>query len=139
MILLDTNILIASKQSGHPHHALATKKLIALSAEGVDLVICPQVIYEFYVVLTKPADKGGFGLAPDAANSEVDDLISTYTLLPDKDDLFDNWRQLVVKYAVSGKNAHDTRIVAFMISHGISRLLTINTKDFDRFKSITLN
>ncbi|WP_339813099.1 PIN domain-containing protein [uncultured Imperialibacter sp.] len=139
MILLDANILVASKQPSHPDHVSVTDTLIRLKAEGANLSICPQVIYEFYVVATRPADKRGFGLAPDVASKEINDLLSVYTLIPDKEDLFDNWKQLVAEHAVSGKNAHDTRIVAFMVSHGITRLFTMNSKDFVRFNSkITL-
>ncbi len=42
-----------------------------------------------------------------------------------------------MKYQVIGKNAHDTRLVAAMIVHGIPRILTFNTTDFQRYQEIT--
>ncbi|MCW5934891.1 MAG: hypothetical protein KIT45_11460 [Fimbriimonadia bacterium] len=35
-----------------------------------------------------------------------------------------------------GKQAHDTNLVAFMLEHGLSRLLTLNTGDFTRYSEI---
>ncbi|WP_238993744.1 hypothetical protein [Calothrix sp. PCC 6303] len=48
------------------------------------------------------------------------------------------WEQLVVKYQVKGKQVHDTRLVAAMIAHQITHLLTFNTDDFKRFTEITV-
>jgi hypothetical protein len=36
-----------------------------------------------------------------------------------------------------GKNAHDARLVAAMIIHGIERLSTFNVADFRRYREIT--
>lgn len=48
----------------------------------------------------------------------------------------DRWQQVVVKYRVHGKQAHDARIVTVMIEHGIRHILTLNPSDFERCKSI---
>lgn len=40
---------------------------------------------------------------------------------------------LVRRYDVIGKQVHDTNIVATMLTHGVSRLLTHNVADFVRF------
>jgi predicted nucleic acid-binding protein len=55
---------------------------------------------------------------------------------PEDDRLFYMWRKIIADYNVSGKNAHDARIVAFMIMHGIKKLYTLNLSDFARFNSI---
>jgi hypothetical protein len=39
---------------------------------------------------------------------------------------------------VSGKKAHDARLVAAMLAHGLSRLLTFNVSDFARYPGITV-
>ncbi len=51
--------------------------------------------------------------------------------------IFTQWEKLVVKYQVLGKQAHDTRLVAAMLVHGMTHLLTFNTSDFRRFSEIT--
>ncbi len=40
-------------------------------------------------------------------------------------------------YRVSGKNAHDARLVAVMKPHGITRILTFNAADFARYPAVT--
>jgi len=64
MILIDTNVILRSKQKSSPHYQEVTEKLISLVADGEELAICPQIIYEFYVVATRPTNKNGFGFNP---------------------------------------------------------------------------
>jgi len=42
----------------------------------------------------------------------------------------------VVHHRVAGKQAHDARLVAAMLVHGVTHLLTFNTNDFKRFSEI---
>ena len=46
-------------------------------------------------------------------------------------------RRLVVAYSVVGVKVHDARLVAAMLVHGVTHLLTLNTNDFTRYSSIT--
>lgn len=41
-------------------------------------------------------------------------------------------------HAVGGKNAHDARLVAAMLAHGLTHLLTFNAADFRRFTAVTV-
>lgn len=36
-----------------------------------------------------------------------------------------------------GKSAHDARIAALMLAHGVTHLLTLNPTDFTRYNGIT--
>jgi predicted nucleic acid-binding protein len=47
------------------------------------------------------------------------------------------WRTLVAERNVLGKPAHDDRLVAAMIRHGVTHLLTFNAADFARFAEVT--
>ena len=49
------------------------------------------------------------------------------------------WRGLVVKHSVSGKPAHDVRIVAAMTHHRVTHLVTFNAADFKRFDKIIVH
>ena len=61
-----------------------------------------------------------------------------FPLLLDPPTLFSEWEQLVTTHAVVGTNAHDARLVAVMLVHGVTHLLTFNTSDFTRFPGITV-
>jgi len=45
---------------------------------------------------------------------------------------------LVIAHAVMGVNVHDARLVAAMLVHGLTHILTFNTADFRRFSQITV-
>ena len=59
-----------------------------------------------------------------------------FTLLLDERAVFAEWQKLVTAHAVTGKLAHDARLVAAMVRHGLTHVLTFNTKDFARFSPI---
>jgi len=69
---------------------------------------------------------------------EIDQFKKHITLLLDTPAIFPAWEYLVTSYAVSGKNAHDARLVAAMQVHGIDQLLTFNVTDFQRYPMITV-
>jgi predicted nucleic acid-binding protein len=90
------------------------------------------------VVATRPATQNGLGLTPAQAQGELARLKALYPLLDDTPAVFPQWEQLVAHYQVSGKSAHDARLVAAMMVHGIGRILTFNVGDFRRYHRITV-
>lgn len=66
----------------------------------------------------------------------VEYLLNAFQLFPHLENQAESWFFLCRKYKVHGKQAHDTNLVAFMLEHGISRLLTLNTGDFTRYSEI---
>lgn len=136
MILLDTNILIVSKQSGHPDFIRVTTRLTQLAEAQEDLVICPQNLYEFFVAGTRPVTVRGLGLTKERALQEIRELKNTYTFINDPENLYNCWLHITTTYDVAGKQGHDARIVAFMNGTGITRLYTLNVQDFNRYNDI---
>lgn len=65
-------------------------------------------------------------------------FLRSFIFLLDPSDLFDEWVSLVVRYQCHGKVSYDTRIVAAMTTHGVSRLRTFNTADFTRYAGLTV-
>jgi predicted nucleic acid-binding protein len=53
-------------------------------------------------------------------------------------ELFDRWRQLVVQYQITGKTAHDARLVAAMDRHSVKQLLSFNDRHFQQFPHISV-
>lgn len=134
MILLDTNIILRSNQANATEHTEVVGKISNWILQGEKLVIAPQTLYEFYVVATRPIVQNGFGLEAKEAQEAIEKLAKAYTLLPDNEKILSYWLHLIKKYDVKGKKSHDTRLVAFMLSHQISNLYTLNTQDFTRFQ-----
>lgn len=137
-ILLDTNILTRLIDPSHAMYHKALDATEALGTQGHTVCIVPQNLYEFWVVCTRPKANNGLGKTATEAAGELANMKILFFLLDDTPALFPIWEQLVTANSVIGKNAHDARLVAAMMVHGITHLLTFNDADFRRFAGITI-
>jgi predicted nucleic acid-binding protein len=78
------------------------------------------------------------GLDVSKATMELTRAKKMFTFFPDTVSIYPVWETLVTQYAVHGKNTHDARLVAAMLVHGITHLLTFNTGDFTRYTGVTV-
>lgn len=136
MILIDTNVLLRSAQPNHSHCVVAKEAVKTVVMRGYIPCIVPQIIYEYWVVATRPADENGLGMPPGEAHDDISKIIDQFHCLRDERAVFDHWLELVKQFEIHGKSAHDTRIVAAMQRHGVAILLTFNDKDFQRYTDI---
>lgn len=120
-----------------PQHQSAQTAYESLILRSIEVVLLPQVAYEFWVVATRPAAQNGLGYLPGGALATLNNWRQTLSFIDDDSGLCTIWLDLVDRYSVSGKPAHDARLVAAMIKHGIDRLLTFNDADFKRYSEIT--
>jgi predicted nucleic acid-binding protein len=134
--LVGTSILTRTAQPGHPMHRPALDAMAELRRQGDTLCVVPQNLYELWVVSTRPTARNGFGLSPAQAHAELIRLRSLFTLLDETPAILPQWEQLVTQHQVMGKSAHDVHLVAAMMVHGIARILTFNTGDFQRYPGI---
>ena len=130
---LDTNILLRTLVTNDPNYQITMSAIASLKRGKEQLFIAPQNLIELWNVATRPADKNGLGLDPDEAQVEVARLKELFVLLPDREQIYPEWERLVKTYEVKGAKVHDTRLVAFMLVHRLSHILTFNVKDFRRF------
>jgi hypothetical protein len=108
----------------------------ALRQKGESLCLAPQNLYEFWVVATRPVGENGLGMTPAAAQTELIQLKALFHIMDDTPAVLAEWERLVFDYQVIGKNAHDARLVASMIIHQITHILTFNRTDFQRYREI---
>ena len=137
--LVDTNVLIRSLSPANAQFAVADGAIAKLRTQGATLHLVAQNLYEYWVVATRPTADNGFGLSTQEAAAELKRLRTLYMVLADTPAVLDEWEALVTSLGVSGKNAHDTRLVAAMKVHGISDLLTFNVKDLQRYSGIAVH
>ncbi len=136
--LVDTNVLLRYAQKSHMMRPDARRALVTLRKQAEELCIIPQNIIEFWAVATRPLANNGLGLIVDEAARETKKLKRIFKLLPDAPAIFAEWEQLVIRHQVTGKPTHDTRLVAAMMAHHLTHILTFNTDDFKRFSGITV-
>ncbi|MCU0703936.1 MAG: PIN domain-containing protein [Fimbriiglobus sp.] len=135
-VLIDSNILLREAEPSHPMHADAVAALGRLLARGAQLHLVSQNFYELWVALTRPIAVNGLGKTTAEAGTMLGDWEKRFTVLDDTPAVRAHWFHLVTTHAVSGKNAHDARLVAAMLAHGLTHLLTFNDADFLRFTTI---
>jgi predicted nucleic acid-binding protein len=134
--LLDTNILLRLVESAHAQHREASEALKILRRQNCVFYILLQNVSEFWNVCTRPKDKNGLGLSIAQTHSHLKRLERFFTVLSDTEEVYRNWRELIVIHSVSGVKVHDAKIVAAMKAHNIQNLLTFNAKDFKRYTFI---
>lgn len=142
VILVDTNVLLRLAAPKDAHHLAARRATGLLKNDGDSLVTTSQNLIETWNVATRPADRNGFGHSPLAAERLVTGLEAAFPLLTDPPDTFERWKGLAARYAVSGVQVHDARLVAVMQANGIMSILTFNARDFERYSDLgirTLN
>jgi predicted nucleic acid-binding protein len=141
MILVDANVLLRLIQIGHPHQQPALDAIARLHMlDREQFAICPQTLYEMYAVCTRPVDAPypGLGLTPAAAMAQVETVERHFELAAEPPGVISRWKELVVKYNVTGRSTHDARLAALMVEQKIPKLLTFNDSHFTRYTEITV-
>lgn len=136
--LLDTNILLRSRDVASPDYNLVDRTIRYLISNNHQCFITSQVLIEFWVVATRPIAVNGLGWAPEESERAVQMLINQFSLLEETPDIFGIWLSLATTYKISGKRTHDLRIEAVALAHNISHILTLNPKDFVEVEGITI-
>jgi predicted nucleic acid-binding protein len=135
-VLVDTSTLLRTLQPLHPQRETVRIAIKTLAARGNELHLVPQNLIELWVVATRPAANNGLGLSIAEAISELRRLKSMFVVLPETPAIYPVWENLVIQYQVSGKPAHDARLVAAMQVHGLSSILTFDRTGFSRYAGI---
>ena len=136
--LADTNILLRLADTPSPQNATAARAVGNLFRERHEVFITAQNIIEFWAVATRPRESNGFGWTCEHARVEVRALREKFPLLLEGPEIFAQWIALVETLPVTGKRAHDARLVAVLKTHGVNHLLTFNGGDFALFKDISV-
>jgi predicted nucleic acid-binding protein len=136
--LVDTNVLLRMARRNDPQHKLVNAAVAKLASENTALHYTHQNIAEIWNAMTRPVTRNGFGLSIEKAEREVRVVEAGMTLLPDSEATYREWRDLVVRYGVSGVQVHDARLVAAMHVHGVRHILTLNADDFRRYEGIVV-
>jgi len=137
-VLADTGILVRLLDRTDPQHAVVRQAIRVLRARGQGLVTAPQNVAEFWNVCTRPvAARGGLGLTVAEAERRLRIVERLFPLLPGHPAGYVHWRHLVVSQGVMGVQVHDARLVALMMAHGLTELLTLNAADFARYPAVT--
>ena len=138
-IFIDTNILIYSTfpDFDSEKHIQSLESLNQLLQSGKPLFVSSQILREYFAISTN----GSIFKRPlnrKQAVGKIHEFLKRFNLLLEKETTIETLMDLIEKYTVSRQKIHDLNIVATMIDHGISHLLTYNKKDFKKINDISL-
>lgn len=136
--LLDTNVLLRSCDPNSPWQALADASVTQLLGRSDQLYITSQNIIEFWVVATRPAQVNGLGWSVEQTRIEIEQILNQFPQLEETPQIFPHWFNLVTSYQIQGKRVHDARLVAVMLAHSVTHLLTFNPDDFRNINEIVV-
>jgi len=132
-MFVDTNVLVYATAIGAPMRERARNALVKAAANE-PLRLSRQVMREFLAVITRPQTWVHARTVADAA-SAVAVVAQDFEILEDGPAVWDALLDLCRKVDFGGKQVHDANIVATMLAHGETRLLTFNGVDFTRFSA----
>lgn len=137
--LLDANILIHAANAASSVHE-AAKRLRDQAVEGVlQACITPQVLWEFYSVITNPR-RVDRPLSQARALQELQAYVkatSIAMLIPERSTV-ERALYLLARHPLTGLRIFDLYLVATMLEHGVRRIYTENVADFKPFQEIEI-
>lgn len=133
--VLDANVLIYAHTGEEAERYSGSAILLDLARSGgQEFAVTPQVLMEFYSVITSPK-RVSKPLTPQLASAAISRLLAMpgISLLPYPVDLIDRIQTLLEIHPVTGGAVYDLQIVATMLGNGVTTVYTYNRKDFEPF------
>ncbi len=132
-VMLDTNVFLAATDQSRAEHRDALTLLNRWSDGDTTLFVSGQILREYLAVATRPADNNGLGLKSAEATGNVRAIQQRTALLTEDTRVAERLLRLLDDIQFGGRQVHDANIVATMLVHGVSTVITMNTGDFQRF------
>ncbi len=137
MILFDSNILVLAHAENSPFHQSA-RQLRDQAAQGaIEACISPQVLCEFYAVITNERLVQPV-LSASQARREVNTYWSAkrfHKIIP-KETVMSRLVKLLDHHAIKRQDIFDAFLVATMLDNNLRTIYTQNVKDFEIFPKI---
>lgn len=134
-VFVDTNVWVYANVAESPWNQLALGRLKQLHESHTELYLSRQVLREFLVTLTR-SNVFEHPQPVSTVLERVCYLERSFHLAEDGPMVTAKLFQLIEQFSGFGKQVHDANTVATMLAHGIPKLLTHNTSDFQKFSSV---
>lgn len=138
MIAVDTNILVYAHREDSEWHAAAYSRLRELAEGRAAWAIPWPCVHEFLAIVTHArifAPPTPLAAAIDQVEAWLES--PTLALLAEPDSHWPRLRELLLNGKVAGAKAHDARIAALCMQHGVKELWSAD-REFGRFPDLTV-
>lgn len=133
MIAVDTNILVYAHRADSPWNQAAYACVRDLTEQRASWAIPWPCVYEFFSIVTHPRI-----YAPPSTTDQAIEQLDAWmeapglVLLAEEGAHWPTLKSQLLRGKVSGPLAHDARIAALCVVHGVSELWSAD-RDFGRF------
>ena len=131
-LLVDTNILVYAEDKRSEFHERSNRLLFHSDYE---LITTSKNISEFLSVVTTLKHNP---LPINEALEEVEKIKQNFTIFYPTEYTFAVFQNLLIKYQPKGLIIHDYEIASIGIANGVTKIATVNTKDFFTIEEISL-
>ena len=136
--LVDTGVLLRAFDRDAAEHKTILQAIRALLNRGEDLAVAVQNLAEFWNVSTRPKDKnGGLELPVETVSRRLRVIERLSTVLSESSASFEEWKRLLTTHRILGVKVHDARLVSVMLVTKVPTVLTLNSRDFQRYSEIS--
>ncbi len=134
-VFIDTNVLVYATLAYSPLQQEAQQAIQTQVQVGATLWISRQIIREYLATLTRPQT---FSLPVPIATliKEITSFESQFQIAEDGPRVAERLLSLLTRLPTGGKQIYDANIVATMMIHGVTQILTHNTRDFNRYSQM---
>lgn len=140
IILLDTNILVYAADDTSSFQKTCVKIRTKVLNGEIPACISPQILNEFYVIITNPTLMRN-PFKPTEAIEEIEKYVQSKNIMkiyPAEGTMEKMISLFKIKPVKMRKGIFDLHLAATMLVNEITHLCTYNTKDFKHLKNIIL-
>jgi predicted nucleic acid-binding protein len=133
--LLDTNVLLYSFDTTSKHYEACRSLREKGIRDSAGFCLAPQVLFEFYAVVTNPARV----VKPRTSNEalqEIEKLAAVFPLIMPPADIHVHVMRLIRQLGFGGRHIYDVVLAATMLANLANNVKRIYTYDADRFGKI---
>jgi uncharacterized protein len=138
--VIDANVLVYAVNTDAPQHTDSRLLLEVALDPAAALYVTPQILCEFYSVITNSKRTAAAFTATQALQI-ISDLLELPGLqvLGTSAAAAHNLVQLLKRRPVTGAGVFDLQIVATMLANDVQRIYTFNVADFAAFSELTVS
>ena len=134
--MLDTGVFVRFLVVDDVEHGQVREAVARLTSAGGFACFTSQIARESWSVLTRPSDVGGFGLSPERAAMLIGAAHREFKFLPDTANTYWRWLALGRTPPSVRQLVHDAYLAASLLETGLSRILSLDQRDFNRYEGI---
>lgn len=137
LTMLDTNVLVDALYEDLAEYPAASHLLELAEDPQAAFCVAPQVLAEFYAIITDPR-RVSVAYSAAEARQEVEKIHHKrgVHILPVPVDVVDRWLELLRTHPVTRSRIFDVQLVATMLGNEVRRIYTFNVRDFTPFPEL---